>query len=206
MDTQFFDLLNQDIIEPSFDDELFSRLTKEIMDQNYFSFLKMRNGGYFCNYGLQFYSISGNINYQDIFYLNDLLKNEYGVIVSDLFFIGQDIFGNQFGINKDGCHLFNIETGDTEFLAKDFNELLEIIYYDLSYYSGMKLIDEWIKQNNKFLASERFVPKIPFVLGGNYTIDNIYSMDCILAIKYNANIAKQVHNIPDGTDFKIVIT
>jgi hypothetical protein len=204
--TLFFRLLDQDIVEPSFDKKLFIRLSKEIVDQEYFSFIKMRNGGYFCNYGIQFYSISDQIDYQSIFYLNDLLRNEFGSIISDMFFIGQDIFGNQFGMKKKGYYLFNIETGDIEFLAKCFDDLLEVIYYNLSYYSGKELIAEWVMRNNKFIASDRFAPKIPFVLGGDYTIDNIYSLNCILNIRNNANIAKQVHNLPDGTNFKIEIT
>jgi len=204
--TLFFRLLDQDIDDPPLDNNLFIRLSKEIVDQEYFSFIKMRNGGFFCNYGIQFYSVSDKADFQSIFYLNDLIRNEYGSITSDMFFIGQDIFGNQFGMNKTGCYLFNIETGDIKFLAKYFDDLLEVIYHNLSYYSGMELIAEWVKRNNKFTASDRFTPKIPFVLGGDYTIDNIYSMNSILNIRYNANIAKQVHNIPDGTNFKIEIT
>lgn len=51
--------------------------------------------------------------------------------------------------------------------------------------------------------NERLCPIIPFVVGGEYEIENLYAGSFPNYILANANIANQVYNLPEGTDIQL---
>lgn len=53
---------------------------------------------------------------------------------------------------------------------------------------------------------ERLTPKMPFVIGGEYSLKNIYVNKFEKIISFNSNLAKQIKNLPDGTKVEIQIT
>ena len=42
------------------------------------------------------------------------------------------------------------------------------------------------------------LPKIPFVFGGKYEIENLYPVDDLKGMLFRASIAKQIRGLPDG--------
>jgi hypothetical protein len=50
------------------------------------------------------------------------------------------------------------------------------------------------------------MPKIPFVLGGKYSLDNLYALAAVSGMKTRGNIARQIKDLPDGSrvEFRII--
>lgn len=174
-----------------------------VNDESYYNFLYNTNGGFFYNSSLQIYSCINTSNMQDIFHVNNIIHKEYGLLAKDLLFFGQEIFGNQFAFSDEGIMLFNIESGDREIIAPNFGEWCVVIENDLDYYTG-KVFSIFL--NSKNMGKEtRLCPKIPFITGGSYEVENFYSLSFPRYIQVNFNIAKQVHLLPDGSEIKFEI-
>lgn len=191
---------------PALDCDLLSNHKALINDDNYMDFIRESNGGFYFDAALHIYGYSTIHDFHDINYINHVLQEEYGAIVKGLLSFGQDIFGNQFAFDLLGKKIvfFNIETGEKKTLSKDFDSWLVVLFSELEYLTGYKLASaryEEIQLN----FNQRLGPKIPFILGGDYTLDNLYIVNFPDFIKASANIARQVYDLPDGTNFTIKI-
>ncbi len=190
---------------PEIDLDVFQEFGKRITDGDYFSFLTgISNGGFFFGQSLQLYSVAKVPAFQSISYVNNIFQYEYKEIVENMTFFGQDIFGNQFGFAPQGVVFFNIETGVTDFLAKSFNEWVNVIMGDLEYLTGRAFLTQW-KQNKELLFDQRLCAKKPFVVGGEYKLENLYAQYFPTYISSNASIARQIYNLPEGTEIKLTI-
>ena len=71
--------------------------------------------------------------------------------------------------------------------------------------TGYSLEKEWQEENGKLGINERLVPIIPFVLGGEYEVSNLHSIDRIKGMRLRAEIANQISNIPDGSNVQFTL-
>ncbi|QEM09138.1 SMI1/KNR4 family protein [Mucilaginibacter rubeus] len=183
------------------------RLNEIVNDQSYISFIdKICNGGYFYDRALQIYSIKTDKEYNNIFRINQVIADEYKEIVEGIFFFAQEIFSNQFGFSKEGIVFFNIETGEKEVVANNFDEWVDVILDDISYYTGQNISREWKEKGGLLELNMRLCPTKPFIIGGEYEVDNLSSQTFPGYISSNANIARQIYNLPDGTPVRLKIT
>ncbi|MEP0068923.1 hypothetical protein [Pyruvatibacter sp.] len=128
----------------------------------------------------------------------DSWRDEYGPLAANLAFFAEDLFGNQFAISDDGIVIFDPETGKCDHLASDIAEWAHQILIDYEYLTGCRLAHEWQIQHGSIPSGNRLVPKIPFVLGGEYELANLRIADSKLSMFERADIAKQVAGLPDG--------
>lgn len=206
--TYFLSNKLQETISYRIDNLVLENCSRIIKDKNYFEFISsINNGGFFFGQSLQLYSLTQEEAFRNILNVNSVLQTEFNFLFDGLFSFAQDIFGNQFAFNIDNGHivLFNIETGTKEILAKGFKEWLNILVEDLEYYTGMSYEKEW-KQNYSITLNERLQPKIPFVIGGNFSIDNFYANSYPAYLLYNADISKQVFHLKDGEKVQLKIS
>ena len=191
--------------EPDF--MLLSIYKKLVKDHTYFDFvIESHNCGFFYTQSLHLYSYSHNREYNDIEYINILLKQEYGEMIAGLESFGQDLFGNQFcfDISLHKIVFFNTETGKREVIASDFENWLAVLFKHFNYYIGPALLKDW-QISNQLGFNQRLCPKIPFVGGGEFSINNLLAGTFPDYIKAYLNIAKQVYHLPEGTRVKIEI-
>lgn len=189
--------------EPDF--MLLSKYKQLIKDHAYFDFIiESQNGGFFYKQSLHIYSYSHNRNFNDIEYVNDLLKQEYGEMFEGLQSFGQDLFGNQFcfSISHRDIVFFNTETGKREVIATDFTDWLTVLYKHFGYYLGLMLLKDW-RIHNRLDFNQRLCPKKPFVAGGDFKITNLYTGTFPGYITDYIKIARQVYLFPEGTTVKI---
>ena len=52
---------------------------------------------------------------------------------------------------------------------------------------------------------ERLTPKMPFILEGDYDLNNVRVEKLGKILEFNSSIAKQIFDLPDGTPFKIKV-
>ena len=191
--------------EPDF--MLLSEYKKLVKDHAYFDFvIESNNCGYFYQRSLHLYSYSHNREFNDIEYVNTLLKQEYGEMIAGLESFGQDLFGNQFcfDIVCNTIVFFNTETGKREVIATDFTNWLDVLYKHFDYYIGATLLKDWFA-TNQLAFNQRLCPKIPFVGGGEFIISNLFAGNFPNYIKAYTKIASQVYHLPEGARIKIEI-
>lgn len=178
----------------------------QINDTTYLDFLRIFNGGYFFDNALHIFGVAKETPYHDLNYINNLFQILFGDLAKDIWFFAEDIFGNPYGFHNDEIILFNLETSDKEVIANDFSGWLNEIDSDLDYYTGQSLAKELSKEDKFQLAyGKRLGAKYPFVMGGEYAIENLTLKDFENNIDYNSSIAKQIVNLPDGSSIKLDI-
>ena len=126
------------------------------------------------------------------------LVNDLNVYPQGCLFFAEDVFGNLFCEKEGKYYLLDLETGDLEFMGNSLDEWADSVLNDYEYYTGYSILKEWEKTNIPLNRNERLVPKRFFVLGGEYDIKNLYSLDRLKALKLRADLYKQIKDIDDG--------
>jgi hypothetical protein len=169
-----------------------------IQDSACTEFLNKGYDGFYFSKALHIYGLSQD-NFHDIDHINAAFKEEYGFLDKIPYFFACDLFGNQFGFDSKEIVFFNLETCKSEPVAKNFEDWMGVIIEKSNYYSGESILLDWENVLSPIELNQRLVPRTPFVIGGEYSPKNMLAVDCIKTINYNASIARQIYNVPDGT-------
>jgi hypothetical protein len=132
-------------------------------------------------------------------------RKEYGDITNGFVFFAEDIFGLQFALNKGGVYKFDPETAEIGHITNDLEQWASLILKDYEYETGYPLAHKWQKENGILPPGKRLLPKIPFILGGNYEVDNLYPLDALKGMEFRADIWKQIRDLPDGAKIELKI-
>ncbi len=163
--------------------------------------LRPRDGFYAFEGALHIRSLLGNALEPGIVQWNsvELWRQQYADMAAGCLFFAEDIFGNQFCLRGGSVLTFDAETGTLEPLATDLESWAETILDDYGLWTGHRLAHEWQEIHGPLQAGLRLVPKLPFVLGGEYVVTNLYAMNAVESMRYRADIALQIRDAPDGT-------
>ena len=178
---------------------------EKITDKEYSLFLKENNGGYFFKNAIHIYGTSENYLYHDILFINRLIHDLYGKLALGFFF-AEDVFGNLFGFIDKNIIYFNIETAEKTKIADSFTDWAAVLIENIDYYTAYSFLETLDAVSIKQLTEgKRLSPKMPFILGGEYELKNLMLKDYRKNLMFNASIAIQIHDLPDGTKVKIKI-
>lgn len=178
-----------------------------LKDEDYVHFIsKIGNGGSFFSDALLLYSFDDKYDYLNAQLVNAILEGEYADYFKGYYAFGQDLFGNQFVFHQQTRQVFffKCETGRKELLAEGFNEWLAIFESDKDYFSGEPLAAEW-KEKKALGEGFRLCPRLPFIMGGEYEINNLIPSPFPKYIQYYAELAKQIANVEDGVKVKLTL-
>jgi hypothetical protein len=170
--------------------------------------LSIKNGFYAFEGALHVFSDRGADEEHGLFQWNasDLWRHEYGKMTDGCTFFAEDVFGGQFAL-RDGCvFAFDPETGDLELIASSIEEWANRLLNEFDSLTGYPLAHAWQQQHGALQAGYRLIPKQPFVLGGEYEIDNLYALGSVKAMKLRASIATQIRDLPDGSTVTLRVT
>ncbi|NWB11820.1 SMI1/KNR4 family protein [Pseudomonas sp. D5002] len=167
--------------------------------------LVQRNGFYALESALHVFPTHSS---QDEIGLRDwnedtLWRGAYKGIADGCLFFAEDIFGGQFCIKDNKIYIFDPETGALEYLADDIESWAKIILSDYEALTGYPLAHQWQKKNGQLPTGKRLLPKVPFVLGGEFVLDNMYLADAVEGMRFRADIACQIKDLPDGAEIKL---
>ena len=126
----------------------------------------------------------------------------YGGLADGMLFFAQDVFGGQFCLRRDEICTFDPETGSTDCIADSFEAWARVILDDYEVLAGFPLAHAWQTTNGALPPGQRLVPKTPFVLGGEYTVKNLYALDATEAMTFRANLAVQIRDLTEGAQVK----
>ncbi|MDF7675119.1 hypothetical protein PT277_05050 [Acetobacteraceae bacterium ESL0709] len=130
--------------------------------------------------------------------------SSYGDMAIDALYFAEDIFGGQFCLKRDGVYYFDPETAKFDIVAPDINNWCKLLLSDYEVMTGYPIAHEWQISYGVIPRGARLVPKIPFVAGGAYELDNLYVCSSWESLKARAYIAEQIRTVPDGSKIKII--
>lgn len=167
--------------------------------------LSTKNGCYAFESALHLFPLGRKDGILDLETWNSgaLWRSEYKDLTEGCFFFSEDVFGVQFCFRQESILTFDPETGRTEPFALNLHDWAGKLLADYSLHTGYALAHEWQKQNRPLKASERLLPKTPFVLGGAYAVENLYASGCVEGMKFRAGIALQLRDLPDGSKVRL---
>jgi hypothetical protein len=102
-------------------------------------------------------------------------------------------------------YTFDPETGSLAYLANDIESWAQILLSDYEVLTGYPLAHQWQEQNRQLPAGKRLLPKVPFVLSGEFVLDNLYLADAVEGMRFRADIASQIKELPDGAQIRLNI-
>jgi hypothetical protein len=166
--------------------------------------LSVKNGFYAFESALHVFPSDNTHQFMDIARWNEssLWRSEYGEIIGEYLFFAEDIFGHQFLVFENKIHAFEPETGEIEEIANDFDTWAKLMLDEYNFRTGFSLAHEWQIKYGAIPQGERLLPKIPFVLGGEYSLDNLYLLDSVKGMRLRATLAHQINNLEDGAKIK----
>lgn len=191
--------------EPELSDQL--RALVESLADELFGMLLERNGFYALESALHVFpshSSQQEIGIKD-WNENSLWRNEYRGLADGYLFFAEDVFGGQFCIKENRVYTFDPETGALAYLADGIEGWAKAIISDYEVLTGYPLAHQWQERNGQLPAKKRLLPKIPFVAGGEFVLDNLYLADVVDGMRFRADIANQIRDLPDGAQIKFNI-
>jgi hypothetical protein len=117
-----------------------------------------------------------------------------------MLFFAEDVLGAQFCVLDGAVMSFDPETGDKSFIAPSVLAWARRILHEGDVLTGYPLAHEWQTRNGPIKPRARLIPKTPFVLGGDFTIENLFLLEAAQAMRSRANLAIQIRDLPDGTN------
>lgn len=180
------------------------RLAGNLADQ-LFGVLCQCNGFCALESALHVFPTHSSQNEIGISYWNEsaLWRSGYKDLADDCLFFTEDVFGGQFCIKNSRVYTFDPETGSLEYLADDIEGWVQMLLSDYEVLTGYPLAHQWQKKNGQLPAGKRLLPKVPFVLGGEFVLDNLYLADAVEGMRFRANMASQIKELPDGARIRL---
>lgn len=132
-----------------------------------------------------------------------LWKEWYQGGADNLFCFAEDVFGGQFAIRDDNVVSFDPESGEVNLVAKTIADWVEIILSDYNLLTGFPLAHQWQTCHGPLSNNKRLIPKIPFILGGEFLVSNLVEIDSVEGMRYRGEIYEQIKNAPDGSSINL---
>jgi len=71
---------------------------------------------------------------------------------------------------------------------------------DYPFRTGHPLARAWQAKNSPLRPGMRLLPKLLFVCGGQYEVENLYPLDDVQGMPFRASIANQIRDLPHGAE------
>jgi hypothetical protein len=175
-----------------------------------FGMLNIKNGFYAFEHALHVFplgsDVTGVMTFED-WNSQTLWRGAYENLADDFLFFAEDVFGDQFCLAKlqKGVFRFHAETAETVLVANSLEKWAELILSNYEFETGWPLAHEWQMKSGTLEFGHRLQPKIPFVFGGEYKLDNLWSGDAVEGMLFKADIALKTKNLPDGTKIQFKV-
>ena len=171
-----------------------------------FCMLEQKNGFYAFESALHVFPIaSPNCMSLEEWNAPSLWRDGYQDLAGGLLFFSEDVFQDQFCLSSAGVLRFRSETGGTSFCADSIEKWAAAILQDYSRQTRWALASEWQRAHGPLPVGKRLMPKTPFFLGGEYSIDNLWVGDSVEGMRFKGDLAVQTRDVPDGASVRLVV-
>ena len=91
-------------------------------------------------------------------------------------------------------------------MAGSLEEWAGLILGDYDLHTGYRVAHHWQKQHGPLPVGKRLGLKRPLTLGVDYAMENLYAVDAIEGMRFKADVARQIKDLPDGTRVRFRFT
>jgi len=167
-----------------------------------------RNGFYVFESALHVFPAGATVGVMSVDSWNapDLWRNEFGDVSHGLLFFAEDALANQWCLADGAIYKFDPETGRKEHSAATIEEWAARILADYPVETAWPLAHEWQVKFGRLQEGQRLAPKIPFFLGGEYVIANLYAAEQVSFLRYCGDIYRQTRNLPPGAKVRLRVS
>jgi hypothetical protein len=130
-------------------------------------------------------------------------RKHYGALTDNLLFFAQDVFAGQYAIRDGVICKFDPELGEVSEFAESIEQWCEQILDDYDYESGYTYANDWQVVHGPLAPGERLFPKLAFVLGGDYEVENFWSSTVEKAAPLRGFLAQRLVGTADGTHIRL---
>lgn len=171
-------------------------------DSGYAHFLSKYNGGYFFQGALHLYGFDASKDWHDALLINAMVQKAYEPFSfsKTIYCFGCDLFFNQYGFFEGNVVMLEIYSGELTVLASSFDEWVALLAHEGDFYSGYSLLEKWTKERERLEKGERLAATIPFVVGGEYKIENLHLLRQDKLMAFAAFFANEIKDLPDGSN------
>jgi hypothetical protein len=134
-----------------------------------------------------------------------LWRSGYEDLAEGYLFFAEDVFGCQFAIKNETVFSFDPETGESVAIAETLEGWAAALLEDYEVNTGYPLAHDWQLRNGVLLDGLRLVPKRPFVLGGEFSVENLYALDSVKGMRLRAELAVQLRDLPEGATVNFTV-
>jgi hypothetical protein len=124
-------------------------------------------------------------------------KGVYSTLTESLFF-AEDVFGNPFAILDEQIVSVDAETGEVDGHWPTLRVWAEAILIESALLAGWPMAHEWQEKHGAIPLGKRLLPRRPFVLGGNYVMDNLVLAPDVEGMRARGRLARQLRDLPAG--------
>jgi hypothetical protein len=170
-----------------------------------FDWLSKKNGFYAFESALHIFPLGTKDGVTDVERWNsaELWRDTYGDLAEGYLFFGEDVFGNQFCLKQDGIGSFDAETAEVTHLANNLSDWAKLVLKQYELHTGYPLAHRWQLANRPLQPEERLIPRMPFVTGGPYDIENLHAIDSVKGMRGRGKLAVQIQSLPDGAQLQL---
>jgi hypothetical protein len=163
--------------------------------------LTVRNGFYAFESALRVFPVdpSGRVGSLGDWNEPTTWRDAYGGMADGFTFFAEDVFGGQFGIHEGSVFAFDPETGEAKVMATSLDSWAKLILGDYQVLTGHPIAHDWQMRFGRIPEGQRLVPKIPFVLGGEFGVDNVFALEATKGMRLRGELAVQIRDLPNGT-------
>jgi hypothetical protein len=127
-------------------------------------------------------------------------RADYQGLADDAVFFAEDVFGVQFCLVSGAVASFDPETGEKTPIASNIEEWAQCVLENHEELTGHPLAHKWQARNGVLPQGQRLLPRTPFIMGGEYAIENLFQLDAEQGMRSRAAVALQIRDLPDGTN------
>jgi hypothetical protein len=125
-------------------------------------------------------------------------KRYYGSHVQSAFFFAQDLFCSQFGVDEHGVVRLEPESGELAIHSRNLEEWAAKVLGNYDLETGWSLAHEWQLRHGPLPIATRLLGRQPFVMGGDYVLENLAPVDVQVAAQKLGHLHEQIRDVPDG--------
>ncbi|HLJ25432.1 MAG TPA: SMI1/KNR4 family protein [Candidatus Angelobacter sp.] len=172
--------------------------------------LQQKNGFYAFEHALHVFpsqsDITGVVTFEE-WNSDTLWRNAYQGLADNLAFFAEDAFGDQFCLSDKvrGVLRFVAETAETQLVAGSIESWADRILTNYELETGWPFAHQWQAKHGRLAFGQRLQPKIPFIYGGEYDLENLWAGDAVKGMLFKGELAVKVKDLPEGTQVRLQV-
>lgn len=169
--------------------EPISKLTSNNLPAELQKLYQIKNG---------FVAFESSLRIYDINHIQSINNAIISKLNGRILFFGDSALGDGFCIKDNNFYKYDFELGEFDFMGENIEDFSKKLLLEYDYYTGYKLVKNWMSINGLLPLEKILMPKIPFSLGGEYALDNLIDYPRIKGIQKKIELYKKLKGIDDG--------